>query len=131
MAMAKVRDKVTRFDAALFEDAASEGRRTSRSATQQLDHWARVGRAVSGATSASRYRVEAAFRGDLSLSVLDHNEGVAFNAEVSASIEELLATTDYGDELAAEGVTTVSMEDGVLVQHRPDGTTSVLTSTDA
>jgi hypothetical protein len=124
--MTKVRDKVTRFDAALFDDAAAEGRRQSRSATQQLDHWARIGRAVSSATSASRHRVEEALAGRLAMGELDENEGIAFNAEVSASIEELLARTHYGDELAAEGVTTVSLEDGVLVQHLPDGTTSVL-----
>jgi hypothetical protein len=119
-------DKVTRFDAALFDDAAAEGRRQSRSATQQLDHWARIGRAVSSSTSASRLRVEAALAGRLPLASLDANEAIAFNAEVSASIEELLATTHYGDELAADGITTVTFEDGVLVQHEPDGSTSVL-----
>lgn len=119
-------DKVTRFDAALFDDAAAEGRRQSRSATQQLDHWARIGRAVSSSTSASRLRVEAALAGRLPLASLDANEAIAFNAEVSASIEELLATTHYGDELAADGITTVTFENGVLVQHAPDGSTSVL-----
>jgi len=125
--MTKARDKVARFDAALFDDAAAEGRRQSRSATQQLDHWARIGRAVSSATSASRHRVEEALAGRLPMSELDENEGIAFNAEVTASIEELLATTHYGDELAAEGITTVSLEDGVLVQHLPDGSTNILT----
>jgi hypothetical protein len=119
-------DKVTRFDAALFDDAAAEGRRQSRSATQQLDHWARIGRAVSGAISASRLRVEAALAGRLPLESLDAHEAVALNAEVAASVEELLGSTHYGDELAAEGVTTVALEDGVLVQHRPDGSSATL-----
>ena len=43
-------DRVTRFDADLFDSAAAEGARQSRSAKQQLDHWARVGRAVSANT---------------------------------------------------------------------------------
>ncbi len=43
-------DRVTRFAADLFDSAAAEGARQSRSAKQQLDHWARVGRAVSSAT---------------------------------------------------------------------------------
>lgn len=127
--MAKVADKVTRFDAALFEDAAAEGRRQSRSAAQQLDHWARIGRAVSSATSASRHRVEEALAGRLPMTALDENEGIAFNAEVSATIEELLDTTHYGDELATEGITTVSLENGVLVEHHPDGSVTILDTT--
>ncbi|MGO4256887.1 TA system antitoxin ParD family protein [Marmoricola sp. RAF53] len=130
--MAKAPDKVTRFDAALFADAAAEGRRQSRSATQQLDHWARVGKAVTAATSASRNRVEEALAGRVPLADLDANEAVTFNAEVSASVEELLAATHYGEELAAEGITTVALdESGNLVQYRPDGSSSVLADGDA
>ena len=44
--------------------AAAEGARQSRSAKQQLDHWARVGRAVSSQHTAARRRVEAALAGD-------------------------------------------------------------------
>ena len=40
-------DRVTRFAADLLDAAAVKGARQSRSAKQQLDHWARVGRAVS------------------------------------------------------------------------------------
>jgi hypothetical protein len=38
-------DRVTRVAADLMDSAAAEGARQSRSAKQQLDHWARVGRA--------------------------------------------------------------------------------------
>jgi hypothetical protein len=124
--MPKSPDKVTRFDAALFEDAAAEGSRQSRSATQQLDHWARVGRAVSSAASPARFRVDLALAGQLVLAELDESEGVTFNAEVTASIEELLQATNYGDELAAAGIVTVSLENGELVQHLPDGSRSAL-----
>ena len=40
-------DVPTRFAADLFESAQVEGDHESRSAKQQLDHWARVGRSVS------------------------------------------------------------------------------------
>lgn len=123
--MADTQGKVTRFAAELVEDAAAEGARQSRSATQQLDHWVRLGRAVSRYTSASRQRVEAALAGELPLADLADEEGMVFNAEVAARIEENLTATSYQSLLAAAGVTTVALDtDGQLVEHRPDGTTA-------
>lgn len=125
--MAEAVDRVTRFAADLVESATAEGARQSRSAKQQLDHWVRVGRAVSSQHTASRRRVEAALAGHLETSRLTVEEGVVFNAEISAAIEENLARTDYGAALAAQGVTTVALnEAGNIVEHRPDGTSVVL-----
>jgi hypothetical protein len=128
--MSEVADRVTRFAADLVDSAEAEGVRQSRSAKQQLDHWVRVGRAVSSQQTASRRRVEAAMAGSLPLAELTVEEGVVFNAEISAGIEESLARTDYGRVLAARGVTTVALnDDGEIVEHRPDGTSAVLTGT--
>lgn len=125
--MTETADRVTRFAADLVESAAAEGARQSRSAKQQLDHWARVGRAVSSQQTAARRRVEAALAGDLALRDLTPEEGVVFNAEISAAIEENLAHTDYGQVLAGRGVTTVALDDdGAIVRYQPDGTTTVL-----
>lgn len=127
--MSEVADRVTRVAADLFESAAAEGARQSRSAKQQLDHWARVGRAVSNQHSAARRRVEAALSGALAVNELTVEEGVVFNAEIAASIEESLAGTHYGAQLAARGVTTVALDDnGQLVEYRPDGTTAHLST---
>jgi hypothetical protein len=127
--MTEAADKVTRFSAELVEAAAAEGRRQSRSARQQLDHWVRVGRAVSASGTASRARVEAALGGRLPMADLSFEEGVVLNAEIMANIEEGLVSRHYGRELAAEGVTTVALDDGGrLIEHRPDGTTTVLTA---
>lgn len=116
------REHVTRFAADLFDAAAAEGARQSRSAKQQLDHWARVGRAVTAQQSASRQRVEAALRGELAMTSLSAEEGVVINAEIAAAIEESLARTDYGARLAGEGVTTVALDEhGELVEYHPDG----------
>ncbi|BDY31924.1 TA system antitoxin ParD family protein [Mycolicibacterium mageritense] len=125
--MTDTADRVTRFAADLMDSAAAEGARQSRSAKQQLDHWARVGRAVSSRQSAARRKVEAALAGDTPLRDLTVEEGVVFNAEISAAIEENLARADYGTTLAARGVTTVALDDnGEIVQYRPDGSTTVL-----
>lgn len=129
--MAEVLDKVTRVAADLFDSAAAEGARQSRSAKQQLDHWARVGRAVSSQHTVSRRKVEAALRGEIATAELTVEEGVVFNAEISAAIDEGLARTDYGASLAARGVVTVALnEAGELVESRPDQTTALLSGRD-
>ncbi|WP_066897469.1 TA system antitoxin ParD family protein [Mycolicibacterium houstonense] len=125
--MTETADRVTRFAADLVDSAAVEGARQSRSAKQQLDHWARVGRAVSSQHSAARRKVESALAGDTLLRDLTAEEGAVFNAEIAASIEENLAAADYGATLAGRGITTVALdENGDIVQYRPDGSTAVL-----
>lgn len=58
---------------------------------------------------------------------LSGEEKVVMNAEITAEIEERLEATDFGAELAAEGVTTVALdEEGRLVEYRPDGSTARL-----
>jgi ParD-like antitoxin of type II bacterial toxin-antitoxin system len=127
--VAETADRVTRFAADLMDSAAVEGARQSRSAKQQLDHWARVGRAVSSRHTAARRRVETALAGELELADLSEEEGVVFNAEIAAAIQENLADADYGRELGRRGITTVALdEDGQIVEHRPDGTSVVVTA---
>ena len=120
--MSDTADRVPRVAADLRDSAASEGARQSRSAKQQLDHWARVGRAVSSQHSVARRKVEAALAGDVHLRDVTDEEGVVFNAEISAAIQERLASADYGAVLAAREITTVALdEDGEIVQYAPDG----------
>lgn len=53
------------------------------------------------------------------------------NEAIGAGIRATLAATDFGRELAAEGITTVSLdEDGQLVERHPDGSTVILTPKD-
>lgn len=120
-------DTPTRVATDLVESAAAEGRRESRSAKQQLDHWARVGRAVSMRQTAARRRIEAVLSGELSLSALSAEERVVATAEQDVRIQEQAQAADFGAYLAAEGVTTVALDDkGRLVEYRPDGTQKVL-----
>ncbi len=120
-------DKPTRVATDLLESAAAEGARQRRSAKQQLDHWARVGRSVSMRDVVVQRRIEAALAGDLPLSDLPAHERGVVNAELDAAIESHARTASYGDLLAAEGITTVSLDDeGRLIEHRPDGTTTTI-----
>ncbi|GAB90115.1 TA system antitoxin ParD family protein [Gordonia rhizosphera] len=122
-------DKVTRFSAALVNAAGAEGAREQRSARQQLEHWARVGQGVSIRTSTARRRVEAALAGHLPIDSLTEEEGVVFDAEVDALLDERLAEVDHVEARAAQGLSSVAIdEQGRMVEYRPDGTTVVLES---
>jgi hypothetical protein len=83
-------------------------------------------RAVSSRHSAARRKVEAALAGELALAELSEEEGVVFNAEICAAIQESLADADYGKVLAGRGITTVALDEDD-VEHRPDGTSVVVT----
>lgn len=120
-------DRPTRVAADLLDAAAVEGARQSRSAKQQLDHWARVGRAVSMTQTAARRRVEAALSGTLPERELSAEERTVFNAEVDAAISETARRVRFGDVMAGRGITTVALDDnGVLTRYHPDGTSSPL-----
>ncbi|MEP9391103.1 hypothetical protein ABLE94_02430 [Gordonia sp. VNK1] len=125
--MADTADKVTRFSAALVEEAGTEGAREHRSARQQLEHWARVGRGVSLRTSAARRRVEAALAGALPIGELTPEESVVFDAEIDAHLEERLARTDVVTDRAAQGFSSVALDElGRMVEYRPDGSMVIL-----
>ena len=120
-------DKPTRFATDLLDAAAAEGAREGRSAKQQLDHWARLGRAVSMHTTAARRRIEDALRGTLDMTDLTTDERTVMSAELDASINATARLMSFGDRLAAEGVVTVALDkEGNLVERRPDGTRAAL-----
>jgi hypothetical protein len=124
-------DRPTRFAVDLVESATVEGRRESRSAKQQLDHWARVGRAVSMHQTAARRRVEAALGGTVPLRQLHEAERLVVNAELDVAIQSRAESVSFGRRLAADGMTTVALaDDGTLIVHRPDGSEEVLAAPD-
>ncbi|MDL9946489.1 hypothetical protein QSJ19_12975 [Gordonia sp. ABSL11-1] len=125
--MTRSADKVTRFDADLVESAIAEGRRQHRTGRQQLEYWARVGRALTSHESASVARIEAAVNGDRPTTDLTEPEGRAFDATIRARVGEHLATADYRETLKERGITTVALDDdGRMIEYRPDGTTRIV-----
>ena len=125
-------DRPTRFASDLLESAAVEGKRESRSAKQQLDYWARVGRSVSMHQTAARRRVVAALAGELPFADLTEAERLVVNADLDASIQMQAQSVSFGERLAAGGVTTVALDDeGALVEYRPDGSCVVLDAPDS
>ncbi|MEE2055929.1 TA system antitoxin ParD family protein [Rhodococcus artemisiae] len=125
--MATHTDKVARFDAELVDSAIAEGGRQNRTGRQQLEYWARIGRAMTAHETASLRRVRDALAGSRPTTDLTDAEGRLFNAEIDARLADHLADTDYPGVLAARGITTVVLDDeGRLVERHPDGTTRVL-----
>ena len=123
--MAAAANRPTRVPSDLLDSALVEGAKENRSAKQQLEHWARVGRSVCARQTASRRRVEAALAGGLPVERLSDEEGTVFDSEVESRLEARLRSTDLGAVLAARGVTTVALnERGELTEYRPDGTSA-------
>jgi hypothetical protein len=123
--MATAADRPTRVPSELFDSAVVEGARENRSAKQQLEHWARVGRSVCARATASRRRVEDALGGRLPVEHLSDEEAIVFDSEVQSRLEARLRTTNLGAVLAARGITTVALnERGELTEYRPDGTSA-------
>ncbi len=124
-------DRPTRFASDLLESAAVEGKRENRSAKQQLDYWARLGRSVSMHQTAARRRVVAAFAGDLPFADLSDAERLVANADLDVSIQMQAQSVSFGDRPAAAGMTSVALDDeGALVEYRPDGSCVVLVPPD-
>ncbi len=120
-------DRMTRFEVGLFEAAVDEGRRENRSARQQLEHWARLGREISSHETAARSRILAAVRGEIPLSTLEAEERVVANVELDVAIRERAATSAFGRALLKAGVSAVALDDhGVLTEFHPDGSSRPL-----
>ncbi|HUG86808.1 MAG TPA: hypothetical protein VMM13_19720 [Euzebya sp.] len=119
--------KPVRVAADLYEAAGAAGRASSRSAAQQFDYWARLGREISMVESEARARVLDAVAGDVPLASLTPAERVIANAEIDAAVEITAASVSFADRLAAEGVTTIIMDlHGRMVRRTPDGTRTVM-----
>ena len=120
-------DRPTRFATDLLESAATEGARQNRSAKQQLDFWARVGRAVASHQTAAQHRIEAAVADTTVLASLSDDERLVANAALDATIQQHAQTSSYGELLAAEGMPVVALDDdGRVIRYEPNGTSSVI-----
>ena len=113
-------DRPTRFAADLIESASAEGARQSRSTKAQLDHWVRVGRAVSVRNDAVTRRLEAALAGTLPVSMLTPPERVLLNAEIDAAVQERAQAINFREYFTGQGITTVALdEEGRLARFHP------------
>jgi hypothetical protein len=119
--------KTVRLPIDLIEAAESESVDQHRSASKQLEHWARFGMLFDHQSTASLRRIRSAVAGQTPFTVLTDDERLIAHATIDANISTSANSISFADRLAARGVTTVSMSaDGQMVRRQPDGTISPL-----
>lgn len=110
----------TRVDQALFDAAAAAGALQSRSAAQQLAHWARIGRALEASPHLKHEQIERVLRGQASYDELSDDAQAVVRAEWDEQLAADLAAADFTGELDAAGVAWAEADaDGAIVSHSP------------
>jgi hypothetical protein len=106
----------TRVDGELFAAAKSSGAVHSRSAAQQLAHWARIGRELEASAQVSQRDIEAVLAGDGSYDALQEREQAIVRGTWDEQIADRLASLDLEKQFKAAGVGwTEADDDGNLV----------------
>src|SRR4051794_21564403 len=113
----------TRIDQTLFEAAKAAGELHSRSAAQQLDHWARVGRELEASPAVTHDAIARVLAGQASYDTLG-DQGQAFvRVAWNDQIAERTAALDLTDRLHAAGQPWVEADaDGNVVAREPGST---------
>ncbi|SDS83765.1 ParD-like antitoxin of type II toxin-antitoxin system [Nocardioides scoriae] len=96
--MGRKAERFTRFDEALYEAAAVEGSRQSRSTRQQLEQWARLGAALSAQMQAPGNRVRL---GGLESTIpqrdITRDEARQLDAVTTVRIDDAVERADFTD----------------------------------
>lgn len=115
----------TRIDDDLFEAAQQMGPLQSRSAAQQVNHWARIGRALETAKGVSHRRVSEVLAGSRDYDELSDEEQAIIRAEWAERIELTRNRLNLADEFTAVGRSYVELDaDGRVVRRNPAATTT-------
>ena len=108
----------TRIDDDLFASAKAVGEVMSRSASQQVSHWARIGRELEAAASVSQRAIAEVLAGEASYDRLTAEEQAVIRAEWSERIDTRIASLDLARLFAAEGRSFVELDDDGAVVRR-------------
>ncbi len=109
----------TRVDEDLFEAAKAAGSRLSRSAAQQLTHWARLGRELEASSAVSTRSIARVLAGQQPYDSVGDAEQAVVRASWDAGVEEALDALDLAAERAAEGASWTELDDdGRVVTRR-------------
>lgn len=101
----------TRVDTDLFEAARAVGAVQSRSAAQQLAHWARIGRELEASGSVSAVAITRVLTGAGSYDHLGERDQSVVRAEWDALITERLTALDLAAEFTANSETWSEADD--------------------
>lgn len=106
----------TRIESDLYESAKSVGAVMSRSAAQQVNHWARIGRELESAEGVSQREIARVLAGAASYDALSAREKAVVRAEWDERITARRLDLNFEEEFIASGVRWVEGdEDGAVV----------------
>lgn len=110
----------TRVDQELFEAAKAAGQVHSRSAAQQLAHWARIGRQLEASPDVTHDQVARVLAGDTSYDALAANTQAVVRSSWDQRIAERVAEMDFEERLNAAGEPWAEADaEGNVVVRRP------------
>lgn len=107
-----------RIDDDLYASAKLAGTAQSRSASQQVVHWARIGREIEASESISAKEIGAVLAGARSYDSLGPREQAVVRAEWTARMDELRASVDLAASFRDAGQTWVELDDAGNVVER-------------
>lgn len=93
----------TRIDGELFEAAKAAGRVHSRSAAQQLDHWARIGRELEASPAVTLDDVDRVLTGRASYDEVGERAQAVVRATWDDEVAARLGGLDLAERLRATG----------------------------
>lgn len=112
----------TRIDEDLFAAAKSAGEVLSRSAAQQINHWARIGRELEASSAVSARDIAAVLAGRASYDDLGAREQAVVRAEWDERMTEMRTSLNFEEEFTADGDTWVEADaQGRIVERDGQG----------
>jgi hypothetical protein len=106
-----------RIDDDLYSSAKLVGDLQSRSASQQVVHWARIGREIEASTSISQREIAEVLAGSKPYDGLNAREQAVVRAEWSARMDSHRDALNLAEEFTAAGRTWVELdENGEVVE---------------
>lgn len=107
-----------RIDDELYASAKLAGSVQSRSASQQVAHWARIGREIEASSTIAHKDIAAVLAGSRSYDSLGAKEQAVVRAAWSARMDEMRGELDLADRFAQSGRSWVELDDEGRVTER-------------
>jgi len=108
---------VTRVDSDVVESARHFGTAMSRNVSQQVSHWARIGRELEAGPSVSQREIAQVLAGHRTYDELASEQQAVVRADWSERIEDRISELDLADDFSAEGRSYSELDaDGRIVR---------------
>lgn len=109
----------TRVDGDLFDAAKSSGALNSRSAAQQINHWARIGRELEASGNLSQRDIERVLAGQAAYDSLGEREQAVVRVSWREQVAERVGELDLEREFTAADESWSEWSNGDVTVHEP------------